>query len=153
MAGFVNRSSLAGKAKKTNKIGIVFLHIPFAGDFMLSNLPFGPLGVVLVGIVIFFGAMALLRRRERPSVGENPGEREKETFASPGNGTGAKEERLEAMIRQLDDEKRTAAAMIRRAEETTRHLERMIDSFEKTFYSGKSSVANIFDDLRKDLGV
>lgn len=90
----------------------------------------GPIGLFLVGSVCLIGV--LCRR------------------AASGNG-----EDWTETLNRLETEKRELARLLDEARRTARHLERMIDSFDKTFYSDQpedcsvaGTMAGLNDQLR-----
>lgn len=58
----------------------------------------------------------------------------------------------DAICARLDEEKREVARLLDEARRTTERLERMIDTFERTFYAGEGpngSVAAVFESLHE----
>jgi len=88
-----------------------------------------PAGLFSAGIVLLIGLL-WLRFRTRPKQMPSGSEQE--------------------MSRSLEAQKREVLRLIREAQQTTDRLERMIDAFEQTFYTGRGpngSVAAIFNGL------
>lgn len=107
----------------------------------------GPAGLVSLGAAIFVGFLWLRFRTARDA-------RSDDRACSGGqtrfNGYPRSEREWSQMTERLEEEKRQVTRLLAEAQRTTASLERMIDSFDRTFYRGEGangSVASIFDGL------
>ena len=104
----------------------------------------GPVGLFLTGIAILFGLIWHFARNRKKYADDVKQIKNK-------NGETV---RLEALVARLESEKASMEAALSRAGETTRRLERLIDSLEATFSPASpraDSVPAIFADLKNGL--
>lgn len=101
------------------------------GNFMSLSFLAGPMGLFSAGLAIFFGFLWFCFRGGAKSCAVSDGE-------------------WSQMSDRLASEKREVSRLLDEARRTTERLERMIDAFERTYYTGEGpngSVAAIFDGL------
>lgn len=101
----------------------------------------GPAGLVSLGAAIFVGFLWLRFRTTRDARSDD---------RAHSGGSSRTEREWSQMAERLEEEKRQVSRLLAEAQRTTASLERMIDSFDRTFYRGEGangSVASIFDGL------